>query len=76
MLVDDGVLAAATARWAATGDLSEHHDPADDPRAARPRASIGSTPDERAVIERASVVGRVFWWAPSPSSRRTSGGRA
>jgi class 3 adenylate cyclase/tetratricopeptide (TPR) repeat protein len=61
MLVDDGLLERRNGRWAVTGDLS---------RLAIPptihallTARLDRLPkEEREVIERASVVGRVFWW--------------
>jgi predicted ATPase len=62
MLVDNGLLRLADGQWMAAGDLS--------------RISIPSTihallaarldrleAEERAVAERASVVGREFWWS-------------
>jgi class 3 adenylate cyclase/tetratricopeptide (TPR) repeat protein len=61
MLVDDGLLLRVDGQWTVTGDLS---------RIAIPptiHALLAARLDrleaeERAVIERASVVGRVFWW--------------
>ena len=60
MLIDDGLL-RMNGGWTLTGDLS---------RLAIPptiQALLGARldrldDDERAVIERASVIGRVFWW--------------
>jgi class 3 adenylate cyclase/tetratricopeptide (TPR) repeat protein len=73
MLVDDGLLTTVDGTWTATTDL--------------PRLTIPPTinalltarldrleDEERAVIERASVIGRVFWWgavaAMSPEEQR------
>ena len=55
--------------------LSRDRDPADDPRVAH-RAPGSVAADERAAVDRASVVGRVFCGGPSPSSRRRASGRA
>ncbi len=62
MLVDDGALERRNGRWTATQDLSRITIPPTisallTARLARLDAG------ERAVIERASIVGRVFWWA-------------
>ena len=62
MLVDDGALERRDGRWTATQDLSRITIPPTisallTARLARLDAG------ERAVIERASIVGRVFWWA-------------
>ena len=70
MLVDDGAAAARRAaleRRRTTVARSRSRRPST--RCSRP-GSTGSTPSERAVIERASVVGRSSGGAPSPSSRR------
>jgi class 3 adenylate cyclase/tetratricopeptide (TPR) repeat protein len=61
MLVDDGLLRLRGGRWTVAGDLS---------RAAIPptiQALIAARldrlpPQERTLIERASVIGRQFWW--------------
>jgi predicted ATPase/class 3 adenylate cyclase len=61
MLVDDGLLRLEDGRWLAAGDLSSISIPPTIQTllAARfDRLEAG----ERAVLERASVVGRVFWW--------------
>ena len=60
MLIDDGLLRARRGLGASRRPV-EHHDSADDPGPAR-RAARSARPEERAVIERASVIGRVFWW--------------
>jgi len=62
MLVDDGALERRNGRWTATQDLSRITIPPTisallTARLARLDAG------ERAVVERASIVGRVFWWA-------------
>ena len=60
MLIDDGLL-RMNGGWTLTGDLSELAIP------PTIQALLGARldrldDDERAVIERASVIGRVFWW--------------
>ena len=64
MLIDDGFSSATrvAGRRPATCDGSCA---ADDPRACSPLASIGLTGDERTVIERAAVEGKVV---PRPAS--------
>jgi tetratricopeptide (TPR) repeat protein len=62
MLVDDGVLERRDGRWAATRALSEITIPPTIQALLTARLAR-LDPAERAVIERASVVGRVFWWA-------------
>jgi predicted ATPase/class 3 adenylate cyclase len=79
MLVDEELLQLDAGRWTVTGDLT--------------RASIPPTihalvaarldrlpPEERAVVERASVMGRQFWWGAvtevSPPELAGSVGRA
>jgi class 3 adenylate cyclase/tetratricopeptide (TPR) repeat protein len=61
MLVDDGLLQPAAGVWTVTGDLAELTIP--------PTISALLTarldrlkPPERALVERASVIGRTFWW--------------
>jgi class 3 adenylate cyclase len=61
MLVDDGLLQRDDGRWTAAGDLSSIAIP---PTIG---ALLGTrlerlSPEERSVIQRASVVGKVFWW--------------
>jgi class 3 adenylate cyclase len=61
MLVDEGLLRRDDGRWVATGDLSSIAIPATISAllAARLERLSG---EERAVIHRASVVGKTFWW--------------
>jgi class 3 adenylate cyclase/tetratricopeptide (TPR) repeat protein len=61
MLVDDGVLVEVAGTWTASDDLSELTIP---PTInALLTARLDRLDDEeRSVIERASVIGRVFWW--------------
>lgn len=61
MLIDDGVLQRSAGGWTATGDLSDVAIP---PTIHALLAARLQRLDqaERAVIERASIVGRVFWW--------------
>jgi class 3 adenylate cyclase/tetratricopeptide (TPR) repeat protein len=61
MLIDDGALTAVAGTWTASGDLSGLTIP---PTInALLTARLDRLDDEeRAVIERASVIGRVFWW--------------
>jgi class 3 adenylate cyclase/tetratricopeptide (TPR) repeat protein len=60
MLVDDGLLAQDGERWVARGDLTSVPVP---PTVAALLASRLDRlrPPERAVVDRASVVGKVFW---------------
>jgi class 3 adenylate cyclase/tetratricopeptide (TPR) repeat protein len=79
MLVDDDLLRLVQGRWTVAGDLS---------RVAIPptiHAIIAERldrlqPEERAVIERASVAGRQFWWKAvselTPQDLRGSVGRS
>jgi tetratricopeptide (TPR) repeat protein len=62
MLVDDEVLERRDGRWTATRDLSRITIPPTISALLTARLAR-LDPDERAVIERASIVGRVFWWA-------------
>ena len=77
MLVDDGVLRPAAGVWTTAGDLTKLTIP---PTInALLSARLDRLDDrERAVVERASVVGRVFWWgavaAMSPADERASVG--
>jgi class 3 adenylate cyclase/tetratricopeptide (TPR) repeat protein len=73
MLVDDGLLERRDGFWVVTGDLSSLRIP---PTIhALLSARIDRLDDEeRAVIERAAVIGRVFWWGAvaelSPDEQR------
>lgn len=73
MLIDDGVLIAVAGAWTASGDLSGLTIP---PTInALLTARLDRLDDEeRSVIERASVIGRVFWWGAveemSPEEQR------
>jgi class 3 adenylate cyclase/tetratricopeptide (TPR) repeat protein len=61
MLVDDGVLAREDGRWVARGDLEQVAIPPSIAALLAARLDrLGS--GERAALERASVVGKVFWW--------------
>ena len=74
MLIDDGLLRRDDGHWMPAGDLSEVSAP-------RTIAALLATRldrlqhEERAVIQRASVVGKVFWWGAvadlSPEEART-----
>ena len=77
MLVDDGYLAQGPTGWSVARDMSTVSVP---PTIA---ALLGArlerlSPPERATIERASVVGKVFWWGSvaelSPSEDRPAVG--
>ncbi|HEX2027346.1 MAG TPA: adenylate/guanylate cyclase domain-containing protein [Nitriliruptorales bacterium] len=62
MLVDDGLLRRDGGQWAVAGDLS--HVPVPPTIHAVLTARLDRLdPGERAVIARAAVLGRVFWWA-------------
>ena len=73
MLVDDGLLVRRNGSWVVTGDLSSLRIP---PTIhALLTARLDRLEDgERGVIERASVIGRVFWWGAvaelSPDEQR------
>jgi class 3 adenylate cyclase/tetratricopeptide (TPR) repeat protein len=77
MLVDEGILRPAAGVWTTAGDLTRLTIP---PTInALLSARLDRLDDrERAVVERASVVGRVFWWgaiaAMSPPDERGSVG--
>ena len=61
MLVDDAVLERRNGSWAVTGDLSRLMIPPT--IQALLTARLDRLDDEeRAVIERAAIIGRVFWW--------------
>jgi predicted ATPase/class 3 adenylate cyclase len=61
MLVDDGVLQPLDGGWQLTGDLSDITIPPTIHALLAARLDRLDS-EERAVIERASVVGRLFWW--------------
>jgi class 3 adenylate cyclase/tetratricopeptide (TPR) repeat protein len=61
MLVDESVLTKSNGKWSVEGDLSQLKIPPTIHAVLAARLDrLGG--DERAVIERASVIGRVFWW--------------
>jgi class 3 adenylate cyclase/tetratricopeptide (TPR) repeat protein len=79
MLVDDGLLESRNGSWIVTGDVSNLRIP---PTIhALLTARLDRLEDEeRAVIQRASVIGRIFWWGAvaelSPADERPGvGGR-
>ncbi|MGH2676936.1 MAG: ATP-binding protein [Actinomycetota bacterium] len=61
MLVDDGLLRRDDGRWTAAGGLSQIAIPPTINALLSARLERLSQ-EERAVIQRASVVGKVFWW--------------
>lgn len=61
MLADDGVLRLSEGRWIIVEDLSRISIPPTIQALLTARLDRLEV-DERAVIQRASVVGRVFWW--------------
>src|SRR5919106_3619329 len=61
MLVDDGLIQSVDGRWNVLEDLSRISIPPTIHALLTARLDRLDT-DERAVIERASVIGRVFWW--------------
>jgi len=61
MLVDDGTLAQANGRWVARGDLSRVGAP-ETVHAVISARLDRLDPADRDVLQRASVVGEVFWW--------------
>jgi class 3 adenylate cyclase/tetratricopeptide (TPR) repeat protein len=78
MLVDEGLLRRDDGRWTAADDLSSIAIP------PTINALLGArlerlTGEERAVIQRASVVGKVFWWgavaelSPAPEQASVGG---
>jgi class 3 adenylate cyclase/tetratricopeptide (TPR) repeat protein len=77
MLVDDGRLRRDDGHWTAAGDLSSIAIPPTINALLASRLERLS-PEERAVIQRAAVVGKVFWWGAvaelSPGPERTSVG--
>ena len=73
MLVDDGLLEPSEGSWTVTADISDLSIPTTIQTLLSAR--LDRLPEaERAVLERASVIGRVFWWnaldALSPESER------
>ena len=73
MLVDDGLLEPIDGSWAVTADISGLSIPTTIQTLLSAR--LDRLPEaERAVLERASVIGRVFWWsaleALSPEPQR------
>ena len=73
MLVDDGLLERSNGSWIVTGDLSNLRIPPTIHALLTARLDRLEA-EERAVIERASVIGRVFWWGAvaelSPDEQR------
>jgi class 3 adenylate cyclase len=61
MLVDDGFLVREREAWVAHGDLSRMGAP-ETVQAVIAARLDRLDPPERAVLQRASVVGEVFWW--------------
>jgi class 3 adenylate cyclase/tetratricopeptide (TPR) repeat protein len=74
MLIDDGLLQRDNGHWAASGDLSRVSVPGTISALLSARLDQLKL-EERAVIQRASVVGKVFWWGAvaelSPESDRS-----
>jgi class 3 adenylate cyclase/tetratricopeptide (TPR) repeat protein len=61
MLVDENVLTKTDGHWSVAGDVAKLSIPPTIHAVLAARLDrLGA--DERAVIERASVIGRVFWW--------------
>ncbi|MGH2685745.1 MAG: ATP-binding protein, partial [Actinomycetota bacterium] len=77
MLVDDELLQRDDGRWVAAGDLSSIAIPPTIHALLAARLERLSR-EERAVIQRASVVGKTFWWGAvadlSPSADQSSVG--
>jgi class 3 adenylate cyclase/tetratricopeptide (TPR) repeat protein len=75
MLVDDGLLRAVNGTWTVNSDLSSLTIPPTINALLTARLDRLDV-EERAVIERASVIGRVFWWGAvaemSPEEQRAS----
>jgi predicted ATPase/class 3 adenylate cyclase len=61
MLVDDGLLQRDDGRWVAVGDLGSMSIPPTISALLSARLERLSR-EERAVVQRAAVVGKVFWW--------------
>jgi class 3 adenylate cyclase/tetratricopeptide (TPR) repeat protein len=62
MLVDDGLLQPAPGRWTVVGDLSDITIPPTIHGLLAARLDRLDA-EERGVIERASIIGRTFWWS-------------
>ena len=75
MLVDHGVLRSRAVAGRQRRPV-EGHDPADDPRTDHRPAGPARGAEERAVIERGSVIGRSFWWGAVSELSRPRRGRA
>lgn len=77
MLVDDGILRPGAGAWTINGDLTALTIPPTINALLAARLDR-LTQSERAVMERASVIGRVFWWGAvatmSPDSERATVG--
>jgi len=77
MLVDDGLLERVDGGWRATRDLSELAMPPSINALLAARLDRLSAP-EREAIQRASVIGKVFWWGAvaqlTPESARADVG--
>lgn len=73
MLIDDGLLVAVDGTWTASDDLSRLTIPPTINSLITARLDR-LTDEERSVIERASVIGRIFWWGAveemSPEEQR------
>jgi class 3 adenylate cyclase/tetratricopeptide (TPR) repeat protein len=77
MLVDDGLLEPSHGSWTVTADLTDLSIPTTIQTLLSAR--LDRLPQaERAVLERASVIGRVFWWSAldALSPERERGGLA
>ena len=61
MLVDDGLLVPGEGGWVAQSDLTDVAIPATIQAILTARLERLDS-EERAVLERAAVIGRVFWW--------------
>jgi class 3 adenylate cyclase len=61
MLIDEGRLRRSNGHWTPTGDLSEVDVPGTINALLAARLDQ-LEPNERAVVQRASVIGRTFWW--------------
>ncbi|MGH2654271.1 MAG: adenylate/guanylate cyclase domain-containing protein, partial [Actinomycetota bacterium] len=78
MLVDEGLLRRDDGRWVAAGDLSSIAIPPTIGALLAARLEQLSM-EERAVIQRAAVVGKVFWWgavaelSPAPQQGAVGG---
>ena len=77
MLVDEGLLRRDDGRWVAAGDISSIAVPPTINALLAARLERLSR-EERALIQRASVVGKVFWWGAvaelSPESEQAAVG--